>query len=176
MRGYLNLGWLFNEMKQPDEARVYLEKALRQARLIGDELNLGIIYLNMGITFLLEGAFTKAEAYSRKAEAIMRRLSASYGLANTLENLGLIYLKQGRWHEARSHLGQALELWQILGNKFGEIHVKIYWAESELLQGHKTLAHRHFAELQQLLAAFDPNKKYYKLHALIDKLRHSLAE
>jgi tetratricopeptide (TPR) repeat protein len=176
MRGYLNLGWLFNEMQQPEEAMIYLGKALEQARHTGDELTVGIVYLNMGMSFLLGGAFTKAEAYTRQAEMIMRRFSASFGLANAFENLGLIYLEQQNWLEASSFLQRALELWQALDNKYGQIQSKTYLAEAELLGGSRREAQAQFHELQGLLEKFDPRGVYGKLQTQMNKLRHHLPE
>ncbi len=54
MRGFINLGLLYNEMIAPDKALHYLGKALQKARLTGEVAEMGTIYLNMAHAYRLE--------------------------------------------------------------------------------------------------------------------------
>jgi len=108
MSGLVNLSLLYLDQERPDEALLSSKKALRQATLTGEELQVGIIHMNIGFAYKLKGDLTQAEQYSRQAEKIFRHFSTSQWLTNVLENLGVICFEQQRWDEAILHLEATL--------------------------------------------------------------------
>jgi tetratricopeptide (TPR) repeat protein len=176
MRGYANLGFLFNEMKQPDEAMFYLKKALDQAEQVGEEIIIGSIYTNMGTAFQLHGQLKEAQTYYRQAEVIFRRYSSLTYLADVHEYLGKMYLDQKQWSKSSSHLETALKIWRTLGNKYKEIQIILYFAESEQLQGSKAQAKSRLKEAENLLEQQDATGRYRHLHQQVEDIRRSLIE
>jgi tetratricopeptide (TPR) repeat protein len=174
LSGYNNLGRLFNEMKRSDEALATLEKAARYARQVGEEIRIGNIYVNMGIAYRQKGDATTAKECYREAEAIFRRFSHVIGLAEVQDNLGLVYLDQHQWPEARSHLQTGLRMWPSLGHVYNEIQALIYLAEYEVTRKKSQEAERWLDEAESLLDQHNRAKRYQLLDRRINELRHSL--
>ena len=103
-------------MEDFDNALAAFEQALNQAKLTGEETDIGTIYMNIGNTLRLRGELTQAEKYYWQAEAVFQRFSNSQGLALLFGNLGLAYTLQQKWLEAFLYLNKALEQWRTLGN------------------------------------------------------------
>ena len=135
MQGYVNLGTLY-EQKQPDKAVIYLKKALDQAEKVRDEFELGIAHLNIGVALKQSGNLAKAEAHTLEAEAVFRRYSHLPERTNALENLGEIYISQGKWSDAIVHLENALTIRKSLKtDQKSELQALIYLAQCEAAQG-----------------------------------------
>lgn len=176
MYGLMNLGMLYVETDQPAEALACSVKALEQAELTGEELEIGKIYMNMGMAYRLQGDLSQAESYNRQAETIFRRFFNVEGIADSLENLGLIYLEQQHYAEALEHLESALTNWRALNNKHDEIKTMLYLAQAELAQGNHQGAAVWFKEAESELGRYPQIGRYYQLPAQVEQLRHSLAE
>lgn len=173
--GYDNLGRLFNELEQPDEAFAWLQKALDQAKLVGEEALAGSIHLNMGNALRLKGEFAAAKAHCWQAKAIFQRFANSLDLALTLDNLGLIYLDQKEWLDADLYLQNALQAWRDLKNNHNEIRTIIYLVEYELARGNQQRAATWLNEGEWLLSGYDPIGKYRQLHMQLNRFRRSLS-
>jgi tetratricopeptide (TPR) repeat protein len=176
MRGLINLGMLYNEMEHPDEALIYLEKAMQQARLAGEEIEIGKIYINIGTAYRLKGEFNQAETYIRLAEAIFRRFSNILELANVGENLGAIYLDQHKLTEAKLYLEANLKIWRSLDNKYGEIQTMLHLIRYELLQENLEAASDWLQEVEHQLRQHDQAKRYHQLYRQVNEFRRSLTK
>ena len=154
----------------------YLEKALHLAKLTGDETTIGRIYVNMGHANILGGDLAKAETYARRAETIFRQYSNVAELARVWGNLGIIYSRQGKWHEAISHLENSLSIWRNLKNNIDEINTLMDIIEYELARGNRHQAQVRLKEVEQLIRPDYDNVQYRHLQPHLDKLRRSLIE
>jgi tetratricopeptide (TPR) repeat protein len=176
MRGYTNLGFLFNEMKYPDEAIFYLQKALTQAKRVGEEIIIGTIYINIGSAHKLKGDLDKAETYYLQAETIFHRFSSLVYMGDIYEYLGWLYLDQQRWPDARQHLEQALKIWRTIDNKYGEIRTLIHLIEYEQARGDQVQASTWLKKVDDLLEQYDATGQYYQLRQQVSEIRRDLAE
>lgn len=176
MRGFINLGLLYNEMECPHKALAYLEQALQQARLTGEEAETGKIYLNIGVAYMVKGEWIEAEQYIGLANAIFQRFSNSLDLAIVQENLGAIALEQQQLPRAKGHLQAALKAMRALDNTYGQIQTLIYFTKYELLSGHHQKAITRLREVEQQLERHNQAGKYHQLRRQVEKLRHRLAE
>ncbi len=92
---------------------------------------------NMGNCYKDIGEFDKALDYLTEAIAIKRKLAASRSLADSLNNMADLLLKQERYQEAKPLLLEALSIFKITGNELGigVIYFNlgdIYWAAGEV--------------------------------------------
>jgi tetratricopeptide (TPR) repeat protein len=176
MRGFINQSMLYLEMERPDEALAFLDKALQQAKLTGEEGETGIIYENIGLAYWLKGNLAQAEAYSRQAEVIFRRFFNSERLAELWGDLGRILIDQGKWQEANSYLQAALEMWRTQGNRFGEIKALLYLVKYDLARGYKQQASAQLNKLELLIQEHSEKGQWRSLQLLLAKYRHSFIE
>jgi tetratricopeptide (TPR) repeat protein len=175
MRGFINLGMLYDHMRHPREALFFLEKALQEAQLTGEEVEIGKIYKNMSVAYQQNGESVQAEKYAWQAEVIFRRFSNTLDLALTWINLGLIYIDQQKWKEAREYLEAALESCRNLKNEHGQIEALIGLIEYELAQGNKQKATTKLNELERLIQLYNGRTQPHHLQSLLLKYRHSVS-
>ncbi|MBE7471842.1 MAG: tetratricopeptide repeat protein [Anaerolineales bacterium] len=178
MRGFINQSALYLEREHPDpnEALVFLEKALQQARLTGEEGEIGRISANMAIAYRLKGELLQAEVYSQQAEAVFRRFSDSLELARLWSNRGLIYLDQKEWPKAYSFLKASLEMWRSLHYKYGEVEVLLHLANYDLAREQHQQAAIQLDKLEHLIEVYCEEAQCRPLQLLLRKYRHSLTE
>jgi tetratricopeptide (TPR) repeat protein len=176
MRGLINLGVLYIQSENPDQALTYLEKALQQAMLSGEEAETAKIYLNIGIAHRLRGEPSLAEAYARKAEKIFKQFSNLVELAKVWSNLGLACLDQRKWEEARHYLEASLETWRKLKNQYGKIRSLIYLVEYQLARGNQRRAVTQLSEVKSLIEQHRHSEFYGQLQTLLAKYCHTLDE
>ncbi|MCL4298039.1 MAG: tetratricopeptide repeat protein [Anaerolineae bacterium] len=174
--GFLNLGSLYDDIESPDQALFYLEKALHLAKQTGDEAQLATIYMNMSIAYKLSGRLDIAEQLLWQAEANFRRFANLIGLAQIQENLGLMFLGQRNWAEAKKHLRAALQAWKNLGNEYGKIRTLTHMVEYELAKGNRRRARRQLSELEHLINLSDQKRLAPFCQSLLAKCRRSLME
>lgn len=175
MRGFINLGLLYNQMECSKKSLDYLKKALHQARITGEEIELGLIYLNMGVAYRLSGEPVQAEAQARQAEAIFRQSSNPIGLALAWISLGGAYIDQKIWNKARRYLEAGLDACRKLKNEYGEIEALIGVVEYELARENQQLATEQLNELENLSQSRNWDARYPYLQSRLIKYRCSLS-
>lgn len=173
MRGYINLGILYNAMKQPDQALDYLEKAQEQARLSGEVAEIGTIDLQTGIAQRLRGNLTQAESYTRQAEAVFKRFFNPAGLTRSLGHLGSIYFAQQKWTEAISYLEAALTSCDNLEDRITILMDMVAYGQAKELLA-KTAA--YFKKLEATINQYGPNKLSPSVAARVEQYRRQLGE
>jgi tetratricopeptide (TPR) repeat protein len=174
MRGFINLSFLYIEMEKGSKALKYLKKALHQAKLTGEETELGRIYSNMGIAYRLSGQPMQAETKTRQAEAIFRQSSNLVGLALVWVNLGMTYIAQQKWEKAREYLEASLQACRNLKNEYGEISALLGMVEYELARGNQQQALVRLKELEYLIRQDYKNAQYNHLQRRLAKYRAEL--
>jgi hypothetical protein len=75
-----------------NQSLVVLDQALQCAETIGDETEIGVIYLNMAVAYRLQESFTEAQHYAFQAKTIFERFNDLPRLALTMTSLGLSYI------------------------------------------------------------------------------------
>ncbi|HEX9925127.1 MAG TPA: tetratricopeptide repeat protein [Anaerolineae bacterium] len=176
MRGFINLGMLYAEMEDSDEAIAHLKKALQQAQLSGEESEIGTIYLNMGAAYRINGEPVKAEECAWKAESVFQRFSDPLGLAWVKHNLGLAFLDQGKWQEAKLHLETALQVWRTTTNKYWEIMTLLGLVEFELGLNNLSEAAMQLTEVEYLIIKYSQDVQDGRWRSMLEKYRRSLTE
>jgi tetratricopeptide (TPR) repeat protein len=151
MRGFINLSSLYLEMERPLLSLPCLGEALRLAKVTGEEVETGKIYMNMGVAHRQNGDYDQAEAYARQAEAIFQRFSSSVSLAQVWANLGAACLAQNKRPEARNHYQAALQVWRNLKDENGQIKALLGLVDCELAGGNWAEALDNFKELECLI-------------------------
>ncbi|TKJ31356.1 MAG: hypothetical protein CEE40_02275 [Chloroflexi bacterium B3_Chlor] len=108
------LGICYGLQGQLEEGVAELEEALRSFERLEDEYNVAMTLHDMGAIHLSVDD-EKLLDYSRKALACWRRLGTRGPLATTLNNIGVVHYRQGRFDEAVAALQEALAESQAMG-------------------------------------------------------------
>jgi tetratricopeptide (TPR) repeat protein len=113
-----NLGLIYRERGNYDEASTYFNKALEQNRAIEkrdwEAINLG----NLGINAHRSANLDASEAYLRQAASIFAHLGDQWGLAMTRIDLALTLVDRGFVKDAREMLVSCLaDRWDIADQK-----------------------------------------------------------
>jgi len=105
------LGWAYYNLKQPDSAYLYLTSALQDYQQIAPSSILRAYPIgNLGLVYLELDSLAKAEEFSKNASLLFAQLGFTPGVAEALNNLGSIYLKQNKLSEAKAKFTEALNL------------------------------------------------------------------
>ena len=100
--------------------------------------------INAGAFCRLTGDLAQAKTYLETSWKTAKDSTFLLGLAAALDNLGLLAIDEQNWVAAKQYLEEALETWQLINSKFGEIRATLYLAEYEYAQG-------SFAKAEQIL-------------------------
>lgn len=92
--GLQNLGYLHNDMNEPEEALHYLQNAENYSKQVGEQGERPNIYLNMAVAHQKAGAATQAEQLARQAEAVYQQQGNLRGVCLAWEHLATIYQQQ----------------------------------------------------------------------------------
>lgn len=176
MRGLINLSSLYIEGENGSEALKQTLNAVHQARLTGEESELGTIYLNMGVANRIEGELAQAETCIRQAEAIFRQYTDQLGVALAWISLGTIYTDQKKWPEAREYLEAALELCRGLKNDYCHVNALMSLVEYELTQRHRQGAAARLRELEQFIHAGKRTMCGAQLQGQLEEYHRNLSE
>ncbi|HEX9926170.1 MAG TPA: tetratricopeptide repeat protein, partial [Anaerolineae bacterium] len=138
MRGFINLGHLYNQRGAFDRAISYHEKALHQAKLVGEEAETGRVLINMAIAQKKEGDLASAASSLAQAETIFQRLADEKGLALVWHNRGWLCVDQQQWPDAKFFLETALAAARQLDDDYLEIETLIGLVKYEIGGGSRT--------------------------------------
>ncbi len=149
---YFNLGdW--------EQSSRYYKKALNLAEGLGNQAMIAGLYENLAQVSLESEDLAQALRLSQQALSQWDQLLAQWGKnaapeiprgkATSLNNLAFIYVKQGKRELARRTYGQALSLWQSLGDRRGEASTLNNLGYVYFLGGNLDQAQSHY---QQALA------------------------
>ncbi|WP_231494733.1 tetratricopeptide repeat-containing sensor histidine kinase [Polaribacter sp. Hel_I_88] len=94
-----------------DSAKVYYEK-IENLSLLNSEIESlkTITFTNLSAIYEQDSSFVKAEIYVRKALSIHKKNNNNLSAANSLNNLGNIFLSQGEYQKSKEVYNQALVL------------------------------------------------------------------
>ena len=142
------LGLIYSETDRKDSAILYYEKALD----LYDEkdVNRAVVYGNIGLLKEESNEFDEALEFHFKAKALREKYEDYYGLAWTLNHIGIVYNEQNKYVQARSSLRQALTYAIQLGllNEQKDINESLFHAF--LGEGQADSAAYYFSEYRTL--------------------------
>lgn len=176
MRGLINLGMLCNDMRHLNEALEYLTRSLEQAEVTGEAADIGTIYMNIATAYRLKQEPEKAKNYILKAETIFNRFSNLAGLAWMQSTLGLIYLDQGKWSDAKHYLESSLQAWRSLNNINWQIISLTFLVDYDAARKNWSRAKSRLAEIEQLIAKSGEDAHSPAWASLLKKYQYILAE
>ncbi len=105
-----NLGAVYFNLDQLDQAVVHSEQALQLSKQSHDHLQTSRIYINLGPTKYMLGDWTGAVSDLEEALAIAKRLGSHDVVLALHTNLGRCYVDKGDDELARQHLERAIAL------------------------------------------------------------------
>ncbi len=115
-RDYIWKGYLFNN---PDTAFILAEKLVafaNQNQYPKAEVQANNI---QGVSFYLKGNYPEALNYYQRNLIIQEELGANNGMANSLNNIGIIYTEQGNFPKALNYYQRSLKIREEIGDKKG---------------------------------------------------------
>src|SRR6266851_4032398 len=114
------LGLVYDNLGQKQEALRYYQQALAITREVGDRGGEGTILNNLGAVYDDLGQKQEALRYYEQALAITREVGDRAGEGGTLNNLGSVYNALGQKQEALCYYEQALAISREVGDRAGE--------------------------------------------------------
>ncbi|TVR55995.1 MAG: hypothetical protein EA425_00260 [Puniceicoccaceae bacterium] len=112
------------------EAIRCLNLALEAARECGDPAVVGHLTNNLAVDFINLGDYERAAAYLEESLAAWERAERPEGLANALQNLGLLHSCQGDAVAAVSYYRKAYRIYRDAGQRRWSINVRMNLAKS----------------------------------------------
>lgn len=116
---YNNLGNIFSERGELNEATNYYEKALKIRKEINDKKGISISYNNFGTIFEAQGNYLEALNSYFSSLKIKEEINDKKGISVSYNNIGSIYEKQGNYEEAIKYHFASLKIKEEIGNKKG---------------------------------------------------------
>jgi tetratricopeptide (TPR) repeat protein len=136
-----NVGVLYKNLGEPDQAQACYEQALAIARAVGDRQGEGAWLGNLGILASERGDYAQARRLYDQALAIKRTIGNRAGEAITLISLGILAYEQGDLAAARAFYEQALAIDRQRGDRAGEANVLGELGRLALATGDPAAAH-----------------------------------
>ncbi len=162
----LNLGHIYWQQGQYQQAADHCQQALALAREIGDRVGETSALLNLGIVYQRQGHYQQAADHLRQALILAREIGDRVGEINALLNLGIVDRRQGHYQQAADHCQQALALAGEIGDRHGEANALDNLGTIYQRQGHYHQAADHH---QQALALFRGiGDRHGEANALLD--------
>jgi tetratricopeptide (TPR) repeat protein len=115
-----NLGAIYDELGQKDEAQSCFERALDICRAIGYRQGQATALGGLGLCHLDAGRYELARAAYAEALVINRDIGYRRGIAINYANLGLIAFRIRDLDEAEAHYHKALTESRVIGDADGE--------------------------------------------------------
>ncbi|GAB4203940.1 MAG: hypothetical protein Fur006_58650 [Coleofasciculaceae cyanobacterium] len=115
-----NLGVIYNELGQYEQALDFYQKALVIRQEIGDKAGEGNTLNNIGLVYNQRGENDEALEFLNEALAVKREVSDRPGEAIILNNMGMLYNELSQFSLALESLNQALPIFREVGDLANE--------------------------------------------------------
>ena len=149
------LGIIASDLQQYSAARAYFEQASKRLQSPQEDTDIANIYTNWGSMEAMAPEKNLGKAQHLLQEAMQRRRKRQdrRGLAETLNDLGIVAYHQADWQQAWRCYAEALENEQALGNTFGIASTLFNLAEVADERGEPLTALRLLAVSESLMEA-----------------------
>jgi len=174
MRGYGNLGFLYNETTNYEEAIYYSTLAIELAERSGEEPLAGVFARNISAGSLHTGNLQKAREFASFAQTTFEKYSDQLGLAQVAYINGLIAIEEKDFLQAQRYINYALD--GLTGYYYYLVQVKFKKVKVEIQLRNYAYAKQALDEIEALLIKQITNNA---LQFYADKLRehrHRLAQ
>jgi signal transduction histidine kinase len=101
---YNNIGGVYIEIKNADLALLYLNKAINERRLVGDDRGMCSTHSSFGMAWLMKGRTELAKAHLDTAVTMAKAMDMQDILAEAYRNYALVYAKLGLLDSVTSYL------------------------------------------------------------------------
>jgi len=118
------------EQSPSQKGDILLEKYKKSAICLNDKKNLANVYRRMGNQYVLIGEYKTGIDTLIKSLKLSEEVQDSFGIASTLNNIGLIYDKQGHYLQGLPYHLQAFKMYQSLRYTYGSADVAMVLANS----------------------------------------------
>ncbi|MDT9313476.1 CHAT domain-containing protein, partial [Limnospira sp. Paracas R14] len=115
-----NIGAVYSDIGQPQQALTYFQQALPILREVSDRRQEATTLNNIGFVYSAIGQPQQALTYLQQALPISREVSDRAGEATTLNNIGLVYRAIGQPQQALTYYQQALTISREVRDRAGE--------------------------------------------------------
>jgi tetratricopeptide (TPR) repeat protein len=165
-----NIANTYGSMGDIPKAEEYTQRALKLAKELGARQLESSALINLANITDPECNKASSLVYFSQALVILREISDQLGIANTLQNMGIVYMRNRKYKEAYFHLTRARTISDSIGASFDAREDYLFLSElyevSEIsLPGEDEKKMLSNEEMQLL------SNKYYKKHiALRDSL------
>ena len=163
---YDNLGTVYRDLGQYNEAKEYYEKALViKKKIYGEEhASVAASYNNLGNVYRDLGQYNEAKEYHKKALVIKKKI---YGeehasVAASYNNLGTVYHDLGQYNEAKEYYEKALVIKKKI---YGEEHASVAASYNNLGTVYRDLGQYNEAKEYHEKAVVIMKKIYSEEHA-----------
>jgi len=107
---YLQKGKVLELIGKWEECEQTYVRALKLAKKTRDVILLGKCNNSMGRLLVLKGDYINAAKYLKTAVQLFELMEEKSGIARVYGNLGNLYMRQGKYEEAKSYFIQSIEL------------------------------------------------------------------
>lgn len=119
-RIYNCLGVVYRMLGRMEQARVFLDKALRIYTEDGDHLGQGRVLNDLGRVFADLGSEKQAQSNYEQALRLYQQQGHLSGEGSALNNLGWVCITLGQSKQAQQYYEQALSIFKEIGDRIGE--------------------------------------------------------
>ena len=174
-RTLINLGILYRRMGYPEkglesnnQAKALLEGTRYESDLGNILLNNGTIYYDLGNWDAAEELFLQGyNEYARKSSDVNSQM-------HFINNLGNVYLKQGRLQESEAYLRDALAMRPVMGGEIGRADNLVTLARAMFQQGKKIGLEDLIISAEKLLRVNLENEWAKEIIKDIEKLQREM--
>lgn len=167
---YNNIGSVYLQKKELDEAKKYYEKSLLYSKYSNDESKIkeynSALYNNLGIIFMEKGDYNVALDYYDKSLQIRKAINDKDGLAQVYNNMGSCYFRLKNYNKALELLEKSIDLCEETRNFKSEmIAVRIMSVIYNIRKDYKNEAIMYMAEsiLKDSIAAQENMRQVVQL-------------
>ncbi|MCF8308054.1 MAG: sensor histidine kinase [Bacteroidales bacterium] len=191
---YNNIGMIYTELDDFENALLIFNKALKINKKLNDTLTRAAIYSNMGDVFKKQDKVDKAFNYYNRSLKLKKSKEDSYGLSLTYVELTKLLIDQDSLNAAKEALKKCFEYSDKAGNKSqvaeaylltvdlyekkGETKRPIRYSRMALNLAQKIksrkLEYRSYKKMAQLYAKQQSYKKAYEAYSNYSQLKDSL--
>ena len=101
---------------KPEDAKVYVMKAIENAKAADYKLGLGDAYNSLGVVYDVSGKYDSSIFYYEKAIPIFTAIKNTKGHGSAINNLGLIYWNMADYEKALQQFFTALKDFEAIDN------------------------------------------------------------
>jgi predicted ATPase/class 3 adenylate cyclase/Tfp pilus assembly protein PilF len=141
----LRLAWTYLLLGQLDDAEACGRESLEQADSAGALGDSAAAENLLGGIFYNRGNWTQAVYHTSRAMRLREEMDYSWGVASTLNNLGILEVLAGNWNQARAHFERSLAVREEVGDVEGV-----------------AISHRNLGALDRDRGALDPADLHFR--------------